>query len=171
MSTRRKALPLIWTQAIGESDLDSTARHVARALSDFMDRNGACFPGREKIAKSTGYSVRTVERAIPKLEWKGWLEVERGTGRRSNIYRATLPPEASDSRHKEWELASASGDSVSRSGDSVSRSGATGVARKQLKAKKVGNDDACNGASSLPLDEVARRARELAARYSSEATG
>jgi hypothetical protein len=124
-----KSRPAVWRDAIRDSGLDPTSRHVAHALSTWMDAQGFCYPGREKIAAGTGFSVRTVERAVQRLEAGGWLRVERGTGHRSNRYHALLSIVASESRHNEWPAAT----TESRSGDADDHSGDTGVARKRLK--------------------------------------
>jgi Helix-turn-helix domain len=146
----RKSLPAVWRDAIRESELDPTARHVAHVLSTWMNGRGVCWPGRETIAEGTGYSVRTVERAVARLERDDWLRVERGVGQRSNRYFALLPVVASESRHQEWPIPT----NAVCSGDSDDRSGDTGAARKRLKRESGGSTaSALSGASAEPLGD------------------
>jgi helix-turn-helix protein len=148
----RKSRLAVWRDGLRDSTLDPTARHVGHVLSTFMDARGFCFLKRETLAAGTGYSVRTIERAIARLEGAGWLRVERGTGHRSNRYFAALPVVASESRHSEWLVAT----KATRSGDSDDRSGDTGVARKLLKRRKRGDSAASSleGSSAEPLHVV-----------------
>lgn len=54
--------------------LTSTARHVARVLSEHMDGDGAdCRPSGELVARETGYSLSTVWKALDELERKGYV--------------------------------------------------------------------------------------------------
>lgn len=79
---------LAWRIAVRESSLDATAKHVALTLDTFMDKRGLAWPGRQTLAEATGYAVRTVDRALVRLEQAGLLTVKRGGGRRSNRYCA-----------------------------------------------------------------------------------
>jgi hypothetical protein len=119
-----------------------------------MSGGGVCYPNRHTIATATGYAVRTVERAVTRLERQGWLRVERGAGRASNQYTALLPVVASESRHREWLVAT----TATRSGDSDDRSGDTRVARKQLKAAESAGSAAAalSGYAAAPEDECPR---------------
>jgi Helix-turn-helix domain len=83
---------LKWQLALRDSRTDSTAKHVGLTLALRMDTEGHCWPGRERIATETGYDVRTVVRAIARLEAGQWLRIEKGGGqRKTNHYWATLP--------------------------------------------------------------------------------
>src|SRR5436309_3407100 len=79
-----------WREAVRESDLDSTAKLVAFALSTFMDAEGRTRRSRATIAAASSLNVRTVDEALRRLETAGLLEVLRNTGRHANFYLATL---------------------------------------------------------------------------------
>jgi hypothetical protein len=101
----RRSIPVVWRDAIGDSDLDSTAKLVAYQLTRWMNGRGVCFPSREEIAAKASLSVRAVELAISRLEADGWLQIERSRGRRSHRYCAALPPTANEIRRSEWPTA------------------------------------------------------------------
>jgi hypothetical protein len=86
-------LPLVptWRNEIRDSELDAKAKHVGLTLSTWMSSDGVCYPSRPTQAEACGYSVRTIDRAIARLERAGLLVVSRGTGRgNSNQYAAVL---------------------------------------------------------------------------------
>ena len=63
-------------------------------LCERADDLGVCFPSQNRIAKDTGYSVRTVRRHIKTLEERGFIERERrqkGYIRRSDSYMMKAP--------------------------------------------------------------------------------
>jgi hypothetical protein len=74
----RKSRPAVWRDAIRDSDLPASVKLVAHTLTTFMSARGWCNPGRETIAEGASTSVRTVERAVARLEGEGWLRVEHG---------------------------------------------------------------------------------------------
>lgn len=94
-----------WRSALCDSDLAPTQRHVAMTLSLHMSERGdSCFPSLPTLARETGYSIRTVIRALHVLQTRGWLSVKRGGGRgRPNRYTATIPtvPVNSDMRNSD----------------------------------------------------------------------
>jgi len=87
-----------WRSAISESDLTSTEKHVALALSLYMSERGeSAFPGPTRLARDTSLDTSTVKEKLRALEKRGWLCcVERGgikgEKRRANVYAATSPP-------------------------------------------------------------------------------
>ncbi len=105
MTERASLSPLfIWRTAIGGSTLTPTARHAALALSLYMnDKGGSAFPGGTRLARDTGYSIRTIRKALGELVAAGWLvEVSRGGSpaggeRKATEYRATVPTSAGGS--------------------------------------------------------------------------
>lgn len=86
-----------WRSAISDSDLHSTVKHVALALSLYMnERGGSAWPGAERLARDTSLHVRTVRRALTFLTENGWLQVVGRGGRRggrkiANEYVAAIP--------------------------------------------------------------------------------
>lgn len=92
-------LPLFsWRSAIAESDLPPVTRHVALALSLYMnERGGSAFPGRTRLARDTGLHADTVKRALRNLRDAGYIEVvheggsDVGGRRRAAEYRAVSP--------------------------------------------------------------------------------
>jgi hypothetical protein len=85
--------PMVWRNAIRDSDLDRTAKLVAYTISTYMNGAGEAFPGKGTIAVGAGLGKgrRAVDHAIDRIEAAGFLEVERSKGRRSFHYRATRP--------------------------------------------------------------------------------
>lgn len=70
-----------------DMSLSSPMKPVLVALADMADEAGTCFPGQERIASMTGLSVRTVARALEKLEALGLIERRRrsdGYGHRTS---------------------------------------------------------------------------------------
>ena len=119
-----KSVPQVWRDVVRDSSLDSTAKGVAYALTTWMDWRGHAFPGRATLAAGAGYAVRTIDRAVPRLEKAGLLRVVRNGGRsKANYYIALLPERATESRRFEWEratLATEKGDSEAINSDRVS---------------------------------------------------
>lgn len=96
-----KLAPLFtWRSALAESDLGPTTRHVALALSLYMnERGGSAYPGPALLARDTGLHLSTVKEKLAELEVKGWLTCiarggMKGEARRANEYRAAVPPVA-----------------------------------------------------------------------------
>jgi DNA-binding transcriptional regulator YhcF (GntR family) len=154
--SRSKPLVAVWRDAVRDTparDLDATAKHVAMTLSTWMNGRGRSYPGRRSIADGCSVSVKSVDRALKRLEDAGWVEVERTTGGkgRTNTYTATLPQTASESRRSEWQTAS----SRTANGDSESSNGVTGTTRKRLKALESGgaNADRPLRGSAAPEEE------------------
>ena len=57
--------------------LRGTAKPVLVALADMADEQNSCYPGQSRIAEMTGLSVKTVARALLKLEELGLLSRSR----------------------------------------------------------------------------------------------
>jgi hypothetical protein len=80
-----------WRIAVCESDLDLTAKYIAFALDTFMDAEGFAYPSRATLARRARVAVRTVDRAIGRLEVTGFLVVLRSRGRKANRYQSMFP--------------------------------------------------------------------------------
>lgn len=99
MGREAKLVPadITWRRAVLESELASTTRLVAVALSTYMSEAGtSAFPGATLLSQDTGLSERAVREHLAKLCDSGWLHlVERGgqRGRRkcANSYAAVIP--------------------------------------------------------------------------------
>jgi hypothetical protein len=74
--------------------LAAPMKPVLVALADMADEAGTCFPGQERIANMTGLSVRTVARALVKLERLGLIvrqrRVDQFGHRTSDRYRLQM---------------------------------------------------------------------------------
>ena len=96
MTGRLKPL-FSWRSAIAESDLAPTTRHVALALSIYMnERGGSAHPGPALLAKDTGLHISTVKEKLAELEERGWLVCIsrgglKGERRIANEYEAAVP--------------------------------------------------------------------------------
>lgn len=60
-----------------ELPLKGPAKPVLTALADFADEAGSCYPGQEKLCQMTGLSIRTLRRALERLERMGLIARER----------------------------------------------------------------------------------------------
>jgi hypothetical protein len=102
-----KSIPQVWRDVVRDSSLDSTAKGVAYSLSTWMSWRGYAFPARETIAAGAGYTDRTVDRALRRLESAGLLHIDRTKGgkARTNHYLARFPETANRQRRSEWETA------------------------------------------------------------------
>jgi hypothetical protein len=92
MSRRQSSVVILWREDLIESELDGMALFVALVISVFMDGTGWTKVGKETVAAICRVSVRTVDRAVLRLEAAGWLKVKRMGGRRKpNEYTALNP--------------------------------------------------------------------------------
>ena len=78
-------------ETLYRSDLPHRAIAVYMYLSDRAGKEGSCFPAVPRIARDTGLSERTVQRAILDLKKGGFLHVKerhRWNGAESsNLYK------------------------------------------------------------------------------------
>jgi len=93
--TRRSLSPLFtWRTAVKDSDLPSSAKHVALNLSLYMSEAGtSAFPGLRAQAADCSLGKDTVIKALRLLEEQGWLRrtaIGGGRGHRAQ-YEATVP--------------------------------------------------------------------------------
>jgi DNA-binding PadR family transcriptional regulator len=164
--SRRKSLVAVWRDAVRDSELDATAKHVAMTLSTWMNGHGACYPSRHSIAAGCSISLSSVDRALRRLEEASWVEIEHTVGgkRRTNSYAAFLPQTASQVRRLEWERRQTRPQTASN--DALN--GVTSDTRKRLKALESGGAaDAASlrEAASAPLEDCpgCHRVRPLVA--------
>lgn len=86
-----------WRSAICESDLPSSARHVAITLTLYMnERTGTAHPGTARLARDTGLSERHVWRCLQLLIDAGWVNLVqqggvKGEQRIANVYALSIP--------------------------------------------------------------------------------
>lgn len=86
-----------WREAVLNSDLPPTTRHVLLTLGCHMAKDGGdCFPSTRTLARETGRSRRTVEKHLRQVagEWIERREVGQGRGWRRTEYRPLLPDAA-----------------------------------------------------------------------------
>lgn len=79
-----------WRNAVRDSELDVTAKVVAWTLDTYMDSHGDGWPSLALLAAGAGVDVRTVIRAVKRLELAGLIGVTRSRGRHANRYHATI---------------------------------------------------------------------------------
>ncbi len=91
-----------WMHAIRDSNLPSTTRHVLLTLGTYMNPDGSnAFPATKTLARSTGYSERTVCTHLENAAKSGFiLRNKRGPGYgqswAKNMYQACIPKSAKD---------------------------------------------------------------------------
>jgi hypothetical protein len=139
----------VWRDAVRDSELDSVAKCVAHTLSTWLNGHGTAYPSRETIAKGASLSVRSVERAIVRLEAAGFLEVERSRGRSSHRYAIAMSSTASELRRSEWLTANESRRSHSANSEPLS-SNADSHASNGVRRSPKSAESAESGAA-LPL--------------------
>lgn len=108
-----------WRQAILESDLPPTTRHVLLTLSCYMNDVGqSCFPSTARLARETGLTKRTVITHLHKSRELGWITIGLhgfgGQNWRSHEY-ALRVPEGGETRSPRQKKG---GESVSKGGES-----------------------------------------------------
>lgn len=102
-----------------DMSLTAPMKPVLVVLADMADEEGSCYPGQQRIADMTGLSVRTVARALVKLERLGLIVRQRRMDafghRTSDRYRlqltVTLPeslPDTLPSRQRAYKADSPS---------------------------------------------------------------
>lgn len=89
-----------WRSAISESDLPAAARHVALALSLYLnERTTTAFPGAVRLSRDTGLSERCVREHLGVLVKVGFLAVKeqgglKGERRHATVYEIRTPAPA-----------------------------------------------------------------------------
>jgi Helix-turn-helix domain len=151
--SRRRSLVVVWRDAIGDCDLDSTAKLVAYQLTRWMDARGFCYPSREEIAAKASLSVRAVDLAIRRLESQGWLLIERSRGRQSNRYKATLSPTANEIRRSEWGNRASDAPNSASDAPNGERRSPEDVLRRRKRSAPTDAAPLSGSASSGPLRE------------------
>ena len=80
-----------WRSVIADAALPGPVKCVAFALSLHMnERGGSCYPGEKRLARESGFSIRTVRNALTVLRDAGLLEITVTKGR-VNRYKALAP--------------------------------------------------------------------------------
>ena len=83
-----KIMSAVWE----DQTLQPTAKLVLLSIADHADDDGMCFPSMARLCRRTGLGERTIQGIIGRLVQSGWLEVERGGGRKNcNVYRVKTP--------------------------------------------------------------------------------
>jgi hypothetical protein len=81
-----------WENLISQDDgCSRNAHHVAVQLRSYMDTDGVCNVGIERLAREIKLDLRPTSKAIQELENLGWVEVIREDNH-SNRYFAVVPP-------------------------------------------------------------------------------
>lgn len=88
---------LAWRHEVRNSDLPAPAKNVLVAILEYCRPGKAyAWPSKRSLATDTGYSLRTVRRAIKTAEAAGWVIVEaqhheKDPGQTSNLYTLCKP--------------------------------------------------------------------------------
>jgi hypothetical protein len=93
-SAGNKPTIALWRDSVCNSDLDSSAKLVALVISTYMGKDRlTAWPSRATIASAASLTVRTVERAIRRIEQSGLLKIvwSDGGNNRPNLYAAAFP--------------------------------------------------------------------------------
>lgn len=83
-----KFMSMIWEHG----PANQSERFVLLALADYANDEGECWPSVDGVAAKTCLSGRGVQKILARLEEAGWLEIDRGGGRKNcNLYRVKTP--------------------------------------------------------------------------------
>lgn len=77
---------LIERNILDSSEIPSSVKHLIRALNEFTDTEGKCWPNQETLARRTSLSVRTIRYSL-KLAIELKLVSVRRRWRKSNVYK------------------------------------------------------------------------------------
>jgi hypothetical protein len=95
LRAERPPFTMVSDNIIDREDLTSYEKLVYIVLARHANKEGACWPGRARIAKMARCSVESVKRALPGLVEKGLLSIEprkAESGRSdTNLYTVRLP--------------------------------------------------------------------------------
>ena len=82
---------LYWQRArlVFGAEMSPACKLVLLALSDHLGSNASCYPSVPRLQLRTGYSRRTVLRALEELEQLKAIQITRAPGR-SNVYTLDL---------------------------------------------------------------------------------
>lgn len=86
-----------WRSSISDSDLPSTARHVALAMSLYLnERTTTAYPGQARLARDTGLTERCVREHLGVLVKAGFLAIKeqgglKGEKRHATVYEIRTP--------------------------------------------------------------------------------
>ena len=133
-----KQEPWEWQVRITGSLLDRVSEVKPAAFAIYLrllyhaDKHGQCWPAGETMAVKSGMNIKTVQRAIKRLESEGWITTDRTghdeNGHRRNVYTIT-PQEPGD---KNGTRTGGPGTkNVARPGDKLSQSLATKTVQEQ----------------------------------------
>jgi len=85
----RPPFALVPEALLTDEAVSKASGHAVRVyalLDRHADRNGRCWPGRERLAERLGLSVASVDRAMAALRDAGWLSVQRRGLSQTNVY-------------------------------------------------------------------------------------
>lgn len=95
MSERPVPFLFKWRQAIKDSTLPPSSRHIAHALSDFGDEHGGdIWPSIARLAHDSGLRDRAVRMHLKGLERAGWIQIHHRynkKGQTSSSYTLHIP--------------------------------------------------------------------------------
>ncbi len=96
MRNREKPFRFKWADAVRNSDLPATTKHVLLALSTYMKNTGTdCWPSYQRIAKDTSRNRTTVIKHIQNAVNLGWIvkKVRHDVhgDHTSNVYLPRIP--------------------------------------------------------------------------------
>jgi hypothetical protein len=152
VSGGRKPRLAVWRDAVCDSSLDRTTKHVALVLSTNMNARGYAFPSREEIARKGSLGLRTVDRPLRELEQNGFLQIEHSRGHSSNRYQAILPSTASELHRSEWRAAT-SDSAANRPNRAAKRTNGAGAAPESAESAESNDGAPLDGCAAVERDK------------------
>lgn len=75
--------PIKWARS---QTIKGIPKSVLVSLSHFVNENRQCWPSYETLSLETGFSVKSVQRAVNFLEEKGFIKIERRQIKHTHVY-------------------------------------------------------------------------------------
>jgi hypothetical protein len=136
------------TALIWGSDYESTLKIVLLALNSFIDAEGRCWPGLERLTEMCGMSRSTLKRKLSILRDDGVIDIDdrfHSSGRRtSNLYRVNFEKLESMRLNLTPKESSPSGDLNRGYGSSVNRGYGSSVNHEQINKELIQKEEFLN---------------------------
>src|SRR5690625_3787899 len=132
--------------------LDSGPKFVLVAIANFADGSGLCFPGQERLARMTGFSVRSIRNHVLALEEAGLIQ---RSGRRrddgmktSDEYQLLMSPAESAAKSPAKPAAESPAESAATHRQNFPTSPAKPAGRNRVQTKNETPSPTQNNAES-----------------------
>ena len=116
-----------------------------------MDKDGYCWPGRDLLAKETSLDVRTIGRALNRLETGQWLRIKHARPA-VNRYWATFPQRGTESHSDRGTESHSTGHRSSKQDTESLSNGAQSPTNSSVEEFKNPSDESVTPTDEKPTD-------------------